>query len=139
MARGRREAAGTLSGPVTPSGEPVIGEDAEAELIEILDHIATDSPKNARLVADRISRAIGRIGRSPRAAGHVDEGARRVPGGAVARRTTVSGYTIRYVFPFPVEGGACALIVSIRRGHRAALDDPAYVLRWMEERAKRSP
>lgn len=139
MARGRRQPPGALPGPVGPPGEPILGDDAEAELIELLDYIARDSPKNARLVLDRVSRAIERIGRAPRGAGHVDDDAPEVPRGSVALKTTASGYTIRYVFPFQVEGEACALIVSIRRGSRAALDDPGYVLRWMEERAKRGP
>lgn len=139
MERSRRKAARALSGPVRRTRGPVIGAIAETELFEILDYIAKDSPKNAKLVADRIAKAVVRIGRSPHAAGHIDEDVSGVPGGSVARKTAISGYTIRYVFPFVEEGETCALILSIRRGVRKALDDPAYVLRWMEERAKREP
>ena len=49
----------------------------------------------------------------------------------------MSGYTIRYLYPFSVEGEWPVLVVSIRRGNRTALEDPVYLMRWLEERAKR--
>ncbi len=46
----------------------------------------------------------------------------------------MSGYTVRWVYPFVV-GEPSVLVVSIRRGSRKALEDPVYLLRWLEERA----
>jgi len=54
-----------------------------------------------------------------------------MPAGAVARKATVNGYTIRWVYPFVVEGESSVLVVSIRRGTRKALEDAAYLLRWL--------
>jgi plasmid stabilization system protein ParE len=111
----------------------IIGQDAEAELIELLDYVHAQSPRNANRVAERIDNAIQRIAANPeaRAVEHTVPG---LPAGAVARRTTVSGYTIRYIYPFMVDRAASVLVVSIRRGNREALNDPDYVLRWLEER-----
>lgn len=49
----------------------------------------------------------------------------------------MSGYTIRYIYPFMLGGRARVLIVSIQRGVRV-LEKPEYLLRWLEERAKSS-
>lgn len=67
----------------------------------------------------------------------VDEDAPDVPDGSVAHRTTVTGYTIRSLYPFKVGRRSHLLVVSIRRGARKALEDPEYLLRWLEERARR--
>lgn len=67
----------------------------------------------------------------------VDTDAPGVPDGSVAHKTTVMGYTIRYLYPFRVRGRPHVLVVSIRRGRRRALDDPEYLTRWLEERARR--
>ena len=88
-------------------------------------------------MSERIIEQIERIRQHPQSAGHPDHDAPDVPHGATARMTTVSGYMIRYIYPFHVDDRAYSLVVSIRRGIRAALDKPEYVLRWMEERAKR--
>ena len=134
MGRGGRDAQGPLSREVVP--EPIIGDDAVAELVEILDSIATSSPKNAQKVSARIAREIAQLARRPEGS-PVEEEAPDLPGGAAARTVSVSGYTIRYLYPFSVEGEPRVLVVSIRRGNRTALEDPVYLMRWLEERAKR--
>lgn len=116
----------------------IIGQQAEAELLELLDYVQAQSPRNANLVAVRIDREVERIAANPEARA-ADPDVQSLLAGAVARRTTVSGYTIRYVYPFVVDGEASVLVVSIRRGNRAALDDPEYLLRWLEERTRRVP
>lgn len=139
MGKGGRHAARPVPKAVAPTPRPVIiGQDAEAELIELLDYVQAQSPRNANLVAVRIDKEVERIAANP----EVRAAEPDVPGllaGAVARRTTVSGYTIRYTYPFMVEGEAGVLVVSIRRGNRAALNDPEYLLRWLEERTRRVP
>lgn len=67
----------------------------------------------------------------------VDEDAPDVPDGSVAHKTTVMRYTIRYLYPFRVGRRTHVLVVSIRRGTRKALEDPDYLMRWLEERARR--
>lgn len=135
MGRGGRDAEGPLSREVVP--EPIIGDAAIAELVEILDYIAKDSPRNAQKVSARITREIGQLARTPEGR-PVDEEAPDIPDGATARKVTVSGYSVRYLYPLSVEGEPCVLVVSIRRGNRKALEDPAYLMRWIEERAKRA-
>lgn len=60
-----------------------------------------------------------------------------VPDGCVAHKTTVMGYTIRYLYPCKIGRRSHVLVVSIRRGTRKALEDPGYLMRWLEERARR--
>lgn len=116
----------------------IIGQDAETELFELLDFVHAESPRNANLVAERIIKEVGRIAAHPH--GRAPEtDVPGLPANAVAHRTTVSGYTIRYAYPFMVEGEASVLVVSIRRGNRKALNDPQYLLRWLEERNRRVP
>ena len=116
----------------------IIGRHATDELIELLDYVHAQSPRNAHIVAERISKELERIARNPETrAPELD-----VPGlpeGPVARKATVSGYTIRWVYPFVIDKEPSVLVVSIRRGSRKALNDPAYLLRWLEERARREP
>ena len=122
-----RHAAGEVSKAVAPTPRPVIiGHDAETELTELLDYIQTQSSRNANLVAERIAVAV-----------ELDISG--LSAGAVAHRMTVSGYTIRYVYPVAIDGEPTVLIVSIRRSNREALNDPAYLLRWLEERARARP
>lgn len=134
MGRGRRDAEGSLPRSVDPPA--IIGEDAIADLIELLDHIASQSPATARKVAGRIISEVERVARSPRIR-PVDADAPDIPAGLTARKVTVSGFTIRFVHPLVVRGRARVLIVSIQRGVRM-LDKPEYVLRLLEERARRS-
>lgn len=113
----------------------IIGRSAEAELLELLDYVQAQSPRNAYLVAARMSKELERNAHKPETR-TPEPDVPGLPAGAVARKATVSGYTIRWVFPFIVEGEPNVLVVSIRRGSRKALDDPAYLLRWLEERAR---
>ena len=116
----------------------IIGHHAETELTELLDYVQTQSSRNANLVAERIAVAVERIAANPDAA-TVDPDISGLSAGAVAHRTTASGYTIRYVSPVAIEGEPTVLVVSIRRSDREALNDPAYLLRWLEERARARP
>jgi len=116
----------------------IIGQDAKTELIELLDYVHVQRSRNANLVAERIGRAVERIAAIPEAR-PVDPDIPVLSADAVARRTTVSGYTIRYTYPFVVDGEASVLVVSIRRDNREALNDPEYLLRWLEERTRRVP
>lgn len=134
MGRRRRGPEGSLPAPVDPSA--LIGDDALADLIELLDHIAAESPATARMVSERIISEAERIARSPLLR-PVDADAPGIPAGLTARKVTVSGFTIRYVHPFEVRGRLRVLIVSIQRGVRM-LDRPEYLLRLLEERAKRA-
>lgn len=68
----------------------------------------------------------------------IDEDAPDVPDGSVAHKTAVMGYAIRYLYPFTVRKRSHVLVVSIRRGTRKALEDPEYLMRWLEERARRA-
>ncbi len=139
MGTGGREAARKVRQAIAPAPHPVIiGRDAEAELVKLLDYVQTQSPRNANLVASRIDKEVGRIARNPEAHA-ADLDVPDLPAGAVARRGTVSGYTIRYLYPFVLRGTRHVLIVSIRRGNRKALEDQAYLLRWLEERARHVP
>jgi len=112
----------------------IIGRHAEAELFELLDYVQAQSPRNASLVAERIAKEVERIARHPEVRAPEPD-VPGLPAGAIGRRATVSGYTIRWVYPFVVDGEPNVLVVSIRRGSRKALDDPAYLLRWLEEAA----
>jgi len=116
----------------------IIGHHARADLFELLDYVQAQSPRNAHLVAERITRQLERIARAPETRAREPD-VSGLSAGAVARKATVSGYTIRWVYPFVVEGEPAVLVVSIRRGTRKALDDPAYLLRWLEERARHRP
>lgn len=139
MGSRRSNAAGSVSKAVAPTPRPVIiGHDAEKELTELLDYVQTQSSRNANLVSERIAVAVERLARNPDAA-TVDPDSSGLPADAVAHRTRVSGYTIRYVYPVAIEGEPTVLIVSIRRSNREALNDPAYLLRWLEERARARP
>ena len=116
----------------------ILGKHAEAELFELLDYVQAQSPRNANLAAERISKEVERIARKPETRAPEPD----VPGlplGTAASRSTVSGYTIRWVYPFLVDGEPNVLVVSIRRGTRKALEDPAYLLLWLEERARHTP
>ncbi len=134
MGRGRRDAEGSLPRSVDPPA--IIGEDAIADLLELLDHIAAQSPATARKVAGRIISEVERIARSPQLR-PVDTEAPGISAGLTARKVTVSGFTVRYVHPLVVRGRPRVLIISIQRGVRM-LDRPEYVLRLLEERARRS-
>lgn len=134
MGRGRGDPEGSLPGPVDPPA--IIGDDAIADLIELLDHIASQSPATARKVAGRIISEVERVARSPRLR-PIDADAPGIPAGLTARKVTVSGFTIRFVHPFVVRGSPRVLIVSIQRGVRM-LDRPEYLMRLLEERAKRT-
>lgn len=116
----------------------ILGQHAKAELLELLDYVQAQSPRNANLVAERIIKAVERIARDPETRAP-ERDVPGLPAGAVARKATVSGYTIRWLYPFEVEGEPSVLVVSIRRGSRKALEDPAYLLRWLEERARHEP
>jgi plasmid stabilization system protein ParE len=116
----------------------ILGRHASAELLELLDYVQAQSPRNANLVAERITKAVERIARDPETRTREPD-VPGLPAGLVARGATVSGYTIRWVYPFVVDGEPNVLVVSIRRGSRRALDDPAYLLRWLEERAGQHP
>ncbi len=134
MGRGRRDPEGPVWEPI---GLPaIIGDDAVADLLELLDHIAAQSPATARKVSERIISQVERIARSPQLR-PIDRDAPDVPAGLTARKVTVSGFTIRYLHPFLLDGRPRVLIVSIQRGVRM-LDKPEYVLRLLEERARHS-
>ena len=94
--------------------------------------------KTELFVAERINKELERISRDPEIRAPEPE-VPGLPAGAIARRATVSGYTIRWIYPFVVDGEPNVLVVSIRRGRRKALEDPAYLLRWLEERARHKP
>ena len=123
MGKGRRKTARQVSEALAATPGPVIiGRHAEAELF----------------VAEPITKQLERIARAPTTRApepHVPG----LPAGAVARKATVSGHTIRWVYPFIVDGEPNVLVVSIRRGSRKALEDPEYLLRWLEERARQRP
>lgn len=139
MGKGGRQAAREVPQAIALAPHPIIiGQDAEAELVALLDYVQAQSPRNANLVAGRIDKEVGRIARNPEAHA-ADLELPDLPGGAVARKSSVSGYTVRYLYPFVVRGKPHVLIVSIRRGNRKALEDQAYLLRWLEERARRAP
>lgn len=139
MGTGGRHAPREVPKAVAPLPRPVIiGQAAETELIELLDHVHAQSRRNANLVAERIDRAVERIAANPEAQ-PIDPDIPVLSADAVARRTTVSGYTIRYLYPVVLEGQPSVLVVSIRRGNREALNDPEYLLRWLEERARHIP
>ena len=138
MGKGGHQAARKVLQAVAPPHPVIIGQDAEAELIELLDYVRAQSPRNANLVAARIDKEVIRIARNPEADA-ADLELPELPGGAVARKSTVSGYTVRYLYPFVVQAKRHVLVVSIRRGNRKALEDQAYLLRWLEERARPAP
>lgn len=139
MGKGGRDAARQVPQALAATPRPVIlGRHAQAELLELLDYVQAQSPRNANLVAERITKEVERIARDPETRAPEPD-VPGLPAGAVARRATVSGYTIRCVYPFVVDSEPNALVVSIRRGSRKALEDPAYLLRWLEERARRKP
>lgn len=129
-----RKAARPVSRALRRRPRPIIGAAARADLFEALDYIQRESPGRARQVAERIIAKVERIRNAPRSVGHLDRDAPPLPEGQEARAVTVSGYTIRYVHPASASGAV--LIVSIRRGVRALLDRPAYVLRWLQELEK---
>jgi plasmid stabilization system protein ParE len=139
VGKSRRNIAHKVPEALGATPRPVIlGQHAETELLELLDYVQAQSPRNANLVAERISREIERIARDPETRAPEPD-LPGLPAGAIARRATVSGYTIRWVYPFVVDGEPSVLVVSIRRGSRKALEDPAYLLRWLEERARHEP
>jgi plasmid stabilization system protein ParE len=135
VGKGGRNSARQIPQALGGTSRPLIlGRYARAELLELLDYVQAQSPRNANLVAERITKAVERIARDPET--HVPEpDVPGLPTGVVARKATVSGYTIRWVYPFVLDGEPNVLVVSIRRGSRRALDDPAYLLRWLEEHA----
>ena len=134
MGRGRRDPEESLPGAV--DAPAIIGDDAVADLIELLDHIASQSPATARKVAERIISEVERVARSPQLR-PIDADAPGIPPGLTARKVTVSGFTIRFVHPLVVRGRPRVLIVSIQRGVRM-LDKLEYLLRLLEERAQRT-
>jgi plasmid stabilization system protein ParE len=139
VGKGGRNAAHQVSQALAPTPRPVIlGRHAQAELFELLDYVQAQSPRNANLVAERITKEVERIARDPETRAPEPD-VPGLPAGSVARKATVSGYTIRWVYPFMVDGEPNALVVSIRRGSRKALEDPAYLLHWLEERARHKP
>jgi plasmid stabilization system protein ParE len=136
VGKGGRNAARQIPQTLAATPRPVIlGERARDELFELLDYVQTQSRRNANLVAERIAKEVERIARNPEARAPESD-VPGLPANAHARRATVSGYTIRWVYPFVVDGEPSVLVVSIRRGSRKALEDPAYLLRWLEERAR---
>jgi plasmid stabilization system protein ParE len=116
----------------------ILGRYAEAELFELLDYVQAQSPRNANLVAERIIKEVERVARDPETRAPEPD-VPGLPAGAVARKATVSDNTIRWVYPFLVDDDPNVLVVSIRRGSRKPLEDPAYLLRWLEERARHEP
>ena len=139
MGKRGRDAARQVPQALGAAPRPVIiGRYAKAELFELLDYVQAQSPRNANLVAERISKELERIARHPETRAP-EADVPGLPDGAVARKATVSGYTIRWVYPFVVDAEPSVLAVSIRRGSRRALNDPAYLLRWLEERARHEP
>lgn len=139
MGKGRRKAARQVPQALTATPRPVIiGQHAQAELFELLDYVQAQSPRSAHLVAERIAKQLERIARAPEARAPEPD-VPGLPAGAVARKATVSGYTIRWLYPFVVDGEPNVLVVSIRRGSRKALEDPEYLLRWLEERVRQGP
>jgi plasmid stabilization system protein ParE len=136
VGKGGRNPARQIPQALAATPRPVIlGERARDELFELLDYVQTQSRRNANLVAERIAKEVERIARNPEARAP-ESGVPGLPASALARRATVSGYTIRWVYPFVVDGEPSVLVASIRRGSRKALADPAYLLRWLEERAR---
>lgn len=139
MGKSRRNVAHQVPQALGATSRPVIlGQHARAELFELLDYVQAQSPRNANLVVERIIKEVERIARDPETRAPEPD-VPGLPAGAVARKATVSGYTIRWVYPFVVDGEPNVLVVSIRRGSRKALEDPAYLLRWLEERARHKP
>ncbi len=139
MGKGGGRAAHQVPQALAVSPRPVIiGRHAKTELFELLDYVQAQSPRSANLVAERINKELERISRDPEIRAPEPD-VPGLPAGAIARRATVSGYTIRWIYPFVVDGEPNVLLVSIRRGRRKALEDPAYLLRWLEERARHHP
>ena len=138
MGRGRRRSSagdvpGTLGAP--REYQVVIADDALAELIELLTYISPDSPKNAASVRSAIEKRFDRLRRTPRV-GRADPDAPLVPPGASAYVTTVKGASIHYLFPVRWTGREIVYVVTIRRGTRLPLEEPAYLARWMTELLK---
>lgn len=88
-------------------------------------------------MAQRILKAIDRIAADPESR-PAEADVPGLPAGAAARRMAVSGYLIRYIYPCRIDREPSVLILSVRRGSREALADPEYILRWLEERSRRS-
>jgi len=107
---------------------------ALAELEEAVEHIERESPRNARSVASAILERVELIRRYPRSAAP-DPTAPRTTDGAELRRSTVSGFVIRYAFPVRRREREVVRILSIRRAGRLPLEQGDYVLRLLEEAA----
>jgi plasmid stabilization system protein ParE len=121
-----------------PTHRIVIADEAMDELIELLTYISADSPKNAGAVRAAVARRLDRLARFPQT-GRLDRNAPLVPRGAAARITTAKGVSIYYLFPMRRNGGEIVYVVAMRRGSRLPLEDPQYLVRWMEELGKLAP
>lgn len=141
MGRGnRRSATGDVPGALDPAREyeVVIADEALAELIELLTYIRAESPKNTGSVRAAVEKRLDRLRRFPRT-GHADPIAPSVPPGAEAFIVTVKGVSISFLFPMRWKDRDIVYVVSIRRGSRMPLEDPAYLARWMAELATLAP
>lgn len=131
---GRRSPSSDVPGGVASArAHPVVlANEALAELIDLLTYIGTDSPKNAASVRAAIEKRLDRLRHFPKT-GRRDPDAPLVPRGAEARVTGVKSVAIHYLFPLRSGGRDIVYVVTIRRGSRMPLEEPAYVVRWMEE------
>ena len=134
---GRRTPSGDVPGGVAPRSvyPVVIAEEAMTELLDLLTYISKDSPKNAASVRAAIAKRLDRLRHFPKT-GHADPSAPLVPRGAGAHVTTVKDVSIYYLFPLRWEDRDIVYVITIRRGARMPLEEPAYLARWMEELAR---
>ncbi len=107
------------------------------EWVELLTYISKDSPQNAAAMRVEIAKRLDQLRTFP-LIGHADANA-VVPPGAGAYITTVEGVAIYYLFPMRQKNREIVFVITIRRGSRMPLEDPAYLSRWMEELAKLAP
>ena len=137
MGRGsRRSPSSDVPGVASARAHPVVlANEALAELIDLLTYISTDSPKNAASMRAAIEKRLDRLRHFPKT-GRRDPDAPLVPRGAEARVATVKSVSIHYLFPLRSGGRDIVYVVTIRRGSRMPLEEPEYLVRWMEELAR---
>ena len=141
MGRGRsRSPARDVPGDVDRPRryQVIVDDDAMVELVELLTYIKKESPKNAGSVRAAVKARLDRLARFPKT-GHADPNAPVVPPGAAAFVTTVKKISLHYLFPLLVRDRDVVYVITIRRGSRMPLEEPEYLLRWMEELARMAP
>lgn len=113
----------------------VLSEPASRDLAELIAYVQRDSPENAARVVEAVAKAIERLRRYPRS-GPLDQGAPALPQPTEVRRVTVSGFVVRYAFPFRWAGDPeVVYIASVRRAGRAPEKDTEFLRRFLQEAA----